>query len=114
MSSDRLADGNTARVVRAEIARRLKATPDDLALRDDQTFEALGLGSLDLMELVDSLESALQVDPFAGQFSLNDVRTVGDLCRAYDTTLDGQAPPNDPADPLLASRARAEARRRTG
>jgi acyl carrier protein len=114
MSSDTLAHEHTARVVRTEIARRLKMAADDPALRDDQTFEALGLGSLDLIELVDGLESVLRVDPFASQFSLNDVRTVGDLCRAYDATLDSQAQRSDPTDPLQASRARAAARRRTG
>ena len=113
MATERLNHEDVGRIVRAEIARRLKGDVVQPARLDNETLEALGMGSLDVMELADSLETILRVDPFDRALSLNDVRTVGDLCRAYQAALGADAQGNGHDDPLIASRARAEARRRT-
>jgi acyl carrier protein len=44
---------------------------------------AIGLTSLDLAALVAMLQARLKVDPFFAAKAITDVRTVGDLCRAY-------------------------------
>jgi len=65
-----------------EVARQRR---DDLkAVAEDQRLtEDLGLGSLDLAQLVAMLEIRLGLDPFSTQTSVAAVRTVGDLCAAY-------------------------------
>lgn len=99
--------------IRAEIVSRLESAHGRAAvLSDDQTFEALGLGSLDLLELVDRLETVLAVNPFEGTYSLNDVRTVGDLCAAYRVLPSGAVGPIGSDDVLLAARKRARERSR--
>jgi acyl carrier protein len=70
----------------------------------------LALASLDLAQLVAVLEADLQADPFAALVPITSVRTVGDLCRAYQRALAGEvAAAEDPA--LAAVRDRAAARR---
>jgi acyl carrier protein len=70
----------------------------------------LALASLDLAQLVALLEADLAVDPFAALVPITSVRTVGDLCQAYQRALSGEAPAvEDPA--LAAVRERAAARR---
>jgi acyl carrier protein len=70
----------------------------------------LALASLDLAQLVALLEADLQADPFVALVPITSVRTVGDLCRAYQRALAGEAPAaEDPA--LAAVRDRAAARR---
>jgi acyl carrier protein len=70
----------------------------------------LALASLDLAQLVALLEGDLKVDPFAELVPITSVRTVGDLCRAYERALAGETPAaEDPA--LAAVRERAAARR---
>jgi acyl carrier protein len=70
----------------------------------------LGLTSLDLAQLVALLEADLNADPFAALVPITSVRTVSDLCRAYERALAGEAPAaEDPA--LAAVRDRAAARR---
>ena len=95
---------------------RVASSPGTVPVMDppnDQSFEALGLGSLDLLELVDSLETTLCANPFEQTHSLNDMRTVGDLCHAYRTALcEGAETTNSQDDILLASMRRAGARRR--
>lgn len=43
----------------------------------------LGLESLDIAELVATLEIATGKDPFASEVDIVSVKTVGDLCKAY-------------------------------
>lgn len=69
----------------------------------------LGLASLDLAQLVAILETDLQADPFAELVPITGVRTVDDLCVAYERALAGERPGEDPA--LAAIRERAAARR---
>ena len=55
---------------------------EDYALGDD-----LGLTSMDLAILVANLELELGVEPFLEDFAITDIRTLGDLCEAFDKTL---------------------------
>ena len=47
----------------------------------------LSLGSLDLAELIATLEFELKMDPFSAKIAIADVRTVGDLKSAYRSCL---------------------------
>ena len=114
MASDKPTTEEVERAIRDEVARRLEPRHGTRHVpTDNQSFEALGLGSLDLLELVDSLETTLCANPFEQTHSLNDMRTVGDLCHAYRTALcEGAETTNSQDDILLASMRRAGARRR--
>lgn len=76
---------------------------------DAKLHADLGLASLDLAALVAVLEEKLQVDPFEALVAITDMRTVGDLCRAYQAQLNGSA--DAVAGDLLAAQQRARARR---
>jgi acyl carrier protein len=113
MATDRPTREEIGRAVRAEIGRRVdgrRAAPVEIS--DSHTLEALGIASLELFDLAGRLEERLGVDPFEQSFSLNDIRTVADLCRAYDACISNRANAGQQDDVLLASRRRAEARLR--
>jgi len=80
-----------------EIARQ--RTPEIVAIRRDQKLVAdLGLGSIDIAQLVATLEVQLGLNPFASEVSITSVRTFGDLCDVYRSTtptLPLQANPTD-------------------
>ncbi len=100
------------RLIHQEIGRIFEEQDEPIPeLTPDAKLHAdLGLASLDLAHLVTVLEDKLQVDPFEAQVAITDVRTVGDLCRAYQAQLDGRA--DDSAeDDLRAVQQRARARR---
>ena len=59
---------------------------EDYALGDD-----LGLTSMDLAILVANLELELGVEPFLEDFVITDIRTLGDLCQAFDETIQKQS-----------------------
>ena len=44
---------------------------------------SIGLSSLDLAALVAKLQRRWKIDPFLEAKTITEVRTVGDLCRAY-------------------------------
>lgn len=52
--------------------------------RDQQLVADLGLSSMDFAGLVAALEMKLDLDPFAETVSITSIRTVGDLCDAYE------------------------------
>src|SRR5262245_44874762 len=107
--------GDVGVVVRRELSRLLsrQPAPAGSAVTDKSVLAEVGVGSLDLLELSDVLETVLQVNPFDAGVSLTDVRTVGDLCAAYRAAVEGQSARSTEVDDLLqASRKRAEARRR--
>jgi acyl carrier protein len=111
MSIDERTPDSVGRTVRAEIARRLereRRTPVDVS--DGHTLESLGISSIELFDLAGRLEELLGVDPFEQSYSVNDIRTVGDLCVAYYRACSNAATGTD--DILRASRRRAETRRR--
>jgi hypothetical protein len=71
----------------------------------------LGLTSLQLAEIAARLVARLGVDPFARSLALTEVRTVGDLCRAFATAVAGTPRAIGSSAELGAARRRAEARR---
>lgn len=73
----------------------------------------LGLKSMDLAQLVAILEVELGADPFREAVSITSVRTVGDVCRAYEALLSGDVADSGAAD-LERARARGAARRGRG
>ena len=77
----------------ARIARNPTAGPG-AALDAQSLVDDLGLRSLELAQLVAVLELELDVEPFVERFAITDVRTVGDLVRAFSSMA---AP-----DPLIA------------
>jgi acyl carrier protein len=50
---------------------------------EEDDLVATGLSSLDLAALVAKLERRWKIDPFLEAMAITEVRTVGDLCRAY-------------------------------
>jgi acyl carrier protein len=77
--------------------------------------ETLGLRSMDLAQIVLTLEDDLNTDPFQ-QIPITSIRTVGDLTQAYLVSLglsDGGAPGSqDMAAEMAAAKARMVRRRR--
>jgi acyl carrier protein len=64
-----------------EIARQAGR---DVLVEDRQSLVSdLGFGSMDIAQLVATLEIALDLDPFAKEVAITSIRTVGDLCDAY-------------------------------
>ncbi|WP_158623297.1 hypothetical protein [Corallococcus sp. CA053C] len=80
--------------------------------RENRLGPDLGLSSLDLAQLVASLEIRLKADPFQELVPITSVRTVADLCAAYERFFSGEKAAEGPSDALLESKRRAEARRR--
>lgn len=74
------------RVIAEIVARGGHGTPpfDDEALLTDT-----GLASLDLAALIARLERLWKVDPFIEAVPITEIRTVGDLCRAYRDFIGG-------------------------
>jgi acyl carrier protein len=115
MPGERPPNEEIERVIQHEITdrveRRYRSRP---AVTATQTLEGLGLDSLDLHELVESLETRLGKNPFEDTYSINDLRTVGDLYGAYNAVFRDDAPASSESDDmLLAARRRAAARRRS-
>jgi acyl carrier protein len=74
--------------VRQTIVNLLKRNGKSLDVLDnDSPLVAIGLTSLDLAALVAMLERQLKVDPFLEAVAITEMRTVGDLCRAYSESL---------------------------
>lgn len=97
---------DAAGLVRAELGALLRARGERApALADDDALTgALGLDSADVLALVPRLNERLGVDPFRVARAITDLRTVGDLVRAYAEA--GAAP-----GALDAGSARAALRR---
>jgi acyl carrier protein len=82
--------GDVRSIVMAELERscrhnaeRPRAFSDQQRLADD-----LGLGSIEVVELIASIAGRIDPSRDDSHFS-NDVRTVGDLCRAFESVLPG-------------------------
>lgn len=98
-------------VVVTEIRGLLETTgraPNALAARD--RLEDLGITSLDLADLVVALNVTLAANPFGQALAFTDVRTVADLCRAYQPPSNDHGSSTSPAE-LEETRQRARARR---
>lgn len=70
--------------------------------------EGLGLRSMDLAQIVLTLEDGFGVDPFR-QIPITSIRTVGDLTQAYLVSLGLAAP--EPAPDMTAELSAARRRR---
>jgi acyl carrier protein len=73
------------RVIIEIVERSGRAAP---AFGDDDLLVDTGLASLDLAALVARLERVWRVDPFLEAVAITEIRTVGDLCRAYRDFID--------------------------
>ena len=81
----------TVRRLVLELASEKRTTLQ--AVEDHQTLvEDLGLSSLDFATLIATLEVELDTTPFVERFAITDMRTVGDLCRAFSDAEPEQAP----------------------
>ena len=94
-----------------QIAQQKSADITDV--NSEQKLNAeLGFSSLDLAQLVAILEMKLDADPFAKLVSITTIRTVGDLCDAYEKFFN-QSEADEPDQPSFEpSFARAELRRK--
>ncbi len=72
----------------------------------------LGFSSLDLAQLVAILEMKLDADPFAKLVSITSIRTVGDLCDAYEKYFNPSEADEQEQPSFQQSQARAQMRRR--
>ncbi|MEV4344562.1 phosphopantetheine-binding protein [Actinoplanes sp. NPDC049596] len=77
-----LNDTGLTDLVRREINAVLLDDEGDLDYTLDDEVVAIGLNSLMLAQLLLRLEAALGADPFGGDRSIADVRTVRDLVEA--------------------------------
>ncbi len=98
----------TVHQVVLEVVQQASAGVTSVSGGDTLTGE-LGLESLDLAQIVATLEARTGLDPFAERVAITSVRTVGDLVAAYRSTRDGTEPAEG-AD-LAQSLNRAAARR---
>lgn len=92
-----------------DVAEEEQASTD---LRDDaKLVEDLGFRSLTMARILAILEGRLNVDPFSQQVAVTSIRTVQDLCSAYENCLAGAPAGADQASALEQSRQRAAHRR---
>lgn len=56
-------------------------------LYEEVRFSDIAISSLDLAEMVSSLEAKYDVDPFESETSITDIVTLGDLCQAFHRSL---------------------------
>jgi acyl carrier protein len=113
MPANKLPADEIARTIRDEITQRIMQKRGSLpALSDQDSFDDLGLTSLDVVELIATLEDRAAASP-RHMASFADLRTVGDLVRAFASTFPaGRGAVSTEDQALQASRRRAEARRR--
>lgn len=107
--------GEVTETVTAAVAEVMAARGLDAAALAPgaKLADTLGLKSMDLAEIVMTLEDTFEVDPFQ-TIPITSVRTVADLGQAYLVTLGlaEAAPAADMADEMAAARARRGGRRR--
>jgi acyl carrier protein len=73
------------RVITEVVERNGRPVP---AFDDDDLLVDTGLASLDLAALIARLERVWRVDPFLEAVAITEIRTVGDLWRAYRDYID--------------------------
>ena len=92
-----------------DVAEEEQASTD---IRDDaKLVEDLGFRSLTMARILAILEGRLNVDPFSQQVAVTSIRTVNDLCTAYENCLAGTPADDGQAAALEQSRQRAANRR---
>ena len=77
---------------------------------DDALEADLGLSSLEIVRLIESIAAALTVDAVASAVSITDIRTVEDLCRVYRDVLAGGSRDAAAIEALRQRQAEAQAR----
>jgi acyl carrier protein len=77
---------DTIHRVLTEIAQQNGVEHPDLA-GERSLVQDLGFASMDVAQLVATLEMELEVDPFAEGAAITEARTVGDFLRLYETAL---------------------------
>ncbi|SDL14352.1 phosphopantetheine-binding protein [Streptomyces indicus] len=87
MLNDRTHNTSVEETVRREIDSVLLNDDGASSYSLDDPLLAAGLNSLLLAQLLLQLETALGIDPFAGDRSITDIRTVGELIAAYDEAI---------------------------
>lgn len=70
-----------------EIGNVLLNDEDSIQYNLDDPLLTVGLNSLLLAQLLLQLEDELDVDPFAGDRSITDVRTVRELISSYEESI---------------------------
>lgn len=65
-------------------------TPANIS-HENTLVDGLGLKSMDLAILVANLELDLGVEPFLEDFAITDIKTLGELCQAFDETIQKQS-----------------------
>jgi acyl carrier protein len=92
-----------------DVAEEEQASTD---IRDDaKLIEDLGFRSLTMARILAILEGRLNVDPFAQHVAVTSIRTVDDLCAAYEQCLAGAPAAEQHAAALDQGRQRAANRR---
>jgi acyl carrier protein len=71
------------RVIAELSAVRARRHDDGLTLTEGMRLSDLGIGSLDLAEVISNLEAAFDVDPFAERVAITSITDVASLCDAY-------------------------------
>lgn len=69
-------------------------------------FSEISLASLDLAELVSTLEAHYDVDPFEEMVAITSIVTVGDLATAYSNCLSGKVEDDGLTEELRAIKNR--------
>jgi hypothetical protein len=102
-----------AGAIHAEIGAMLQrfGHSEPRVLASDALTGTLGLASADVFALVPRLNTLLGVDPFRETLAITDVRTVGELVRAYETACTPITGGPAAENPLHASAQRAALRR---
>lgn len=81
-------DGEIEETIRRTIVELLERAAKPVPTFDaDDDLMSTGLTSLDLAALVAKLERRWKIDPFLEAKTITEVRTVGDLCRAYQECI---------------------------
>jgi acyl carrier protein len=92
-----------------DVADEEQASTD---IRDEaKLVEDLGFRSLTMARILAILEGRLNVDPFSQQVAVTSIRTVNDLCSAYENCLAGTPATEEQTAALDQSRQRAANRR---
>jgi acyl carrier protein len=98
-------------IVVSELERACAAAgrPSPVFTDQQRLADDLGLGSIDVVELVASI--AARIDPSRQDRNVsNDLRTVGDLCRAFEATRGIGRTQSRDEDDLMKAMGRAQKR----
>jgi len=93
----------------AEVMAQRGLDPAGIAA-EAKLSDTLGLKSMDLAQIVLTLEDELEVDPFQA-IPITSIRTIGDLVAAYAAALGLEGAAAPAAQDMVAEMAAARARR---